>query len=137
MPVVSIIWGVLLIALGLWGRFLTEGSSNTALIPAGIGGLLLICGLAALREAWLKHAMHLAAVVGVLGLVGGLANLGRVLLDSSKSLENPRTFHAVLSTSILIGLCAIFVGLCVNSFIQARRRRAQAGGTSGSGTARA
>ena len=130
MPIVSIICGALLIALGVWGRFFTESGSNTALIPAGIGGLLVICGLAALREAWLKHAMHAASVVGVLGLLGGLGNLARVMLDSSKSLNNPRTFHAVLSTGILIGVCAIFVGLCVNSFIQARRRRAQAAGRS-------
>jgi hypothetical protein len=130
MPVVSIICGVLLIALGVWGRFFTEGSSNTALIPAGIGGLLLICGVVALREAWLKHAMHAAAAVGLLGVLGGLGNLARILLDSTKSLDNPRTSHAVLSTSIMLGVCAVFVGLCVNSFIQARRRRAQAEGRS-------
>jgi hypothetical protein len=124
MPVVTIIWGGLLIGLGLWGYLGTGTTSVTALIPAFVGAPLAVCGALALKESLLKHAMHAAAMLGLLGTVGGIGNLIRVALDSTKSLSDPKTFHSVLSTAIMTGLCAVFVGLCINSFIQARRRRA-------------
>ncbi len=127
MPVVSVVFGLLLVALGVWGRWggdlglweplgfaPPEKLSGTALIPAYVGLALVILGLLALKESLLKHAMHLAAMVGVLGLV---AALGRLLATGKV---------AGVGGASLVGmtlLCAIFVALCVNSFIQVRRRR--------------
>lgn len=130
MPVVSVVFGLLLVALGVWGRWggdlglweplgfaPPEKLSGTALIPAYVGLALVILGLLALKESLLKHAMHLAAMVGVLGLV---AALGRLLATGKV---------AGVGGASLVGmtlLCAIFVALCVNSFIQVRRRRRDA-----------
>jgi len=126
-PAVSVTFGVLLIALGVWGRFggdlgLWEPlgyaapvhPSPTALIPAGVGAALVLCGLLAFKESLLKHAMHGAAMIGLLGFV---AALGRLLMT--------RKVHGVGGVSLVLmtGLCAIFVALCDHSFIQARRRR--------------
>ncbi len=118
MPVVSIVFGGLLIALGVWGKVSTGTASFTPLIPAVVGGLLAVLGLVALKESLLKHAMHGAAVVGLLGFLGGIANIIRVLAKGGSLEGTPG-----LSTIAMTVLCAAFVALCVNSFIQARRRR--------------
>jgi hypothetical protein len=115
---VSIVFGGLLIALGVWGYVTTSMVSWTALIPAFFGGALALLGVLALKESLLKHAMHAAALVGV---VGFLAAAGRFV----QGLRNPDAKQAALiSTGGMALLCAAFVGCCVNSFIQARRRRA-------------
>jgi hypothetical protein len=118
---ISIVFGLLLIALGL-GGFVGTGSEHvTALIPAAIGLILILLGALALKEGLRKHAMHLAAMVGLLGAVGGAVKL---LLPFIKGTE--RRLVADACTAAMTLLCLVFVGLCVNSFIQARRRRAAA-----------
>ncbi len=127
MPFVSILFGILLIALGVWGYWggvlglweplgypPPEHLSLTALIPAYVGAALMVLGLLAFKESLLKHAMHGAALVGSLGF---LAAAGRLLKTGN--------IHGVGGTSLLLmaGLCVLFLALCVNSFIQARRRR--------------
>jgi uncharacterized membrane protein len=126
-PVVSVVFGVLLIALGVWGRFggdlglwqplgfaPPEHLSGTALIPAYVGAALVVCGLLALKDSLLKHAMHGAAMIGVLGLA---AALGRLLAKGyDKGIGG-------VSLVLMAVLCGVFVALCVNSFIQTRRRR--------------
>lgn len=127
MPVVTVVFGLLLIALGVWsywggtlglweplGFASPERLSGTALIPAYVGLMLVVLGLFAFKENWLKHAMHLASMVGLLGLlaaVGRLATTGNIKGVGGTS----------LMTMTLV--CGVFVILCVNSFIQARRRR--------------
>jgi hypothetical protein len=122
-----VVFGLLLIALGVWGRWggdlglweplgfaAPEKLSGTALIPAYVGAALVVLGLLAMKESLLKHAMHGAAMVGLLGL---LAAIGRILTTGKV---------AGVGGASLIGmtvLCAVFVALCINSFIQARRRR--------------
>jgi hypothetical protein len=126
-PAVSVVFGFLLIGVGVWGRFggvlglweplgfaAPERLSATALIPAGVGVALVFLGLLAFKEKLLKHAMHGAAMVGLLGLI---AALGRIL-----STGNVRGVGGVSLTAMAV-LCGVFVGLCVNSFIQVRRRR--------------
>ena len=131
MPVVTVVFGLLLIALGLWGRFggewglwaplglpAPEHLSGTALIPAYFGGAFVLLGLLALKESFLKQAMHLAALLGVVGFLAA----GLRLLTSVYSKGTVQGVAGV-STATMTGLCALFVLLCVNSFIQARRRR--------------
>jgi hypothetical protein len=123
MPIVSIVFGGLLIALGVWGYTASElegPAKMTALIPAGVGGLLALCGLIALKESLLKHAMHAAAVIGLLGFIAAAARfIPKAIRDGVD------TSHVgTLATGGMMILCLIFVGLCVNSFIQARRRAA-------------
>jgi hypothetical protein len=129
-PVITVVFGVLLIALGVWGYFGGDlglwaplgvadpgGRSGTALIPAGLGAVFVVLGLLALKEKFLKHAMHAAALLGVIGFL--LAGW-RVLLQVVKGKVEG---VAGVSTSAMTVLCGVFVGLCVNSFIAARRRR--------------
>jgi len=116
----TIVFGLVLIALGCNGYFNTgsENPSITALIPAFVGAGLVVLGTLALQERLRKHAMHVAAMVGVLGF---LAAVGRLVskLISTGTLEGPAAMH----TGLMAIVCGIFVGLCVKSFIDARRRR--------------
>ena len=68
--------------------------------------------------------MHIAVVVGLLGFIGtvnGLIDL--VTMVHGGEVARPM---AVVSKSIMAILMAIFVGMCVKSFIDARRSRAGA-----------
>jgi len=115
----TIVFGVLLILLGL-GFFLGTGAAHvTALIPAGFGVLLLLLGLLARRDAWRMHAMHLVALVGLLGVGGAIEGpIGNAIHGKSLDLD-PR-----LAARILMALlCAALLALYVKSFVDARLRR--------------
>ncbi|MEZ5364390.1 MAG: hypothetical protein R2748_19155 [Bryobacterales bacterium] len=116
----AMLFGVLLILLGLVGWVGSGMESPTALIPAVFGLLLLIAGAVALNESRRKHAMHAAAMVGLLGFgpASGLLQLPALL--GGAEVARPA---AVASKSAMAVLSAIFVALCVRSFIAARRAR--------------
>jgi lysylphosphatidylglycerol synthetase-like protein (DUF2156 family) len=115
MPLITFVIGAVLVILGV-GMYLATGQpSVTALIPAFVGGLLLILGAVAqfASSAVRKHVMHTAVLIGLIGALGGLYPVFKNSFDVSKP--------AVQSGLGMTGLCAIFVGLCVRSFIQARK----------------
>jgi hypothetical protein len=111
----TIVFGLLLTALGLAGYFLT-GTSVTALIPAFFGVILLVLGLLARSDSIRKHAMHAAAAVALIGCLGALFSLFRAPLATRPAL-------AVFSQAAMAVLTAAFVALCVRSFRAARRAR--------------
>ena len=124
MATTTIGFGVVLIILGLAGYFGSGMVSLTALIPAAFGLLLLIFGAMAKDEKRRKMAMHIAVLVGLLGFLGtvpGLLKLGALL--SGSEVARPM---AVVAQSIMAVLMAIYVAMCVKSFIDARRSRAGA-----------
>jgi hypothetical protein len=127
MPVVSIVTGMLLIALGVWGYTAAQKPSVTALIPALVGVLIAGAGAVALKESLLKHAMHAAAGIGLLGFLAAASRFVPKVAREGLQLADLPT----VTTGCMTLLCGVFVGLCVNSFIQARRRRAarEASGT--------
>jgi hypothetical protein len=92
------------------------------LIPAFAGGLLLLCGVVALNEKARMHAMHAAVLVGLLGFLaaGGRGAMGLMKLLSEGADVNRRSLVFVWLMALL---CGVFVVLCVNSFIQARKRQ--------------
>jgi hypothetical protein len=117
-------FGIVLIVLGFGGYFGSDRVSLTALIPAVFGLLLVIFGALARDEKRRKMAMHIAVTVGLLGFLGTVSGLFQLpTLLSGGVVERP---GAVISKSIMAVLMAIYVGMCVKSFIDARRRRAGA-----------
>ncbi|MBX9622747.1 MAG: hypothetical protein K2X82_02940 [Gemmataceae bacterium] len=128
MAVPTLITAALLVAVGVVGYLGQdpgpEGKvSPTALIPAAVGAVLAVCGLLAFNPRLRKHAMHFAAVVGLVGFLGGFMPIQR-------QIKNTGTFDplkpSAISGELMILICAVFVGLCVNSFIQARKARERA-----------
>lgn len=119
MPQITLALGSLLTLIGVGFYFGTGATSVTALIPAFLGIPMAIAGLLALCEGWRKHAMHVAVLLALAGFVGsarGLLQLPAFLTGAE--LARPA---AVVAQSVTALLCLVFVGLAVNSFIQARR----------------
>jgi hypothetical protein len=106
-------------ALGIstWGY----SSAPTALIPAYIGFVLLVCGILALKPGVRKHAMHAAAAIALLAFLAtipGLISLFQWIAGGS-----PIRPLAIISKSITSLLSLAFVLVCIRSFISARRKR--------------
>jgi hypothetical protein len=133
MAVPTLITAVLLIIVGVVGYAGGEPSpdtgkvSPTAMIPAVVGGVLAICGLLAFSDKLRKHAMHFAAMVGLVGAIGGFMPLQRQLKNTGTI--DPMKPSAVAG-ELMILICLVFVGLCVRSFIVARKARKAAAGAS-------
>ena len=122
----TIACGMALVLIGVVGYSTADPNpdtgkvSMTALIPAFVGGLLMLIGALAFNDRRRKHVMHLAAMVGLFGLVGGFMPLMRQY--NATGTVDPLKPSAV-SGELMIVVCAVFVWLCVNSFLAARRAR--------------
>lgn len=116
MPMLTIVFGGLLIVLGVVGFVLTGSEHPTALIPAFAGILFEICGGIAMIPGARKHAMHAAVMVGLFGFLAATIQLVRALTAST-----PQTMMKLISLGGMASLTLLFVLLCVRSFINARR----------------
>lgn len=119
----TILFGVLLIALGLGTYVATGHQYPTSLIPTYFGLVLAICGLLANTEDAKKRMlwMHIAVTVGLLGFLG----TAKSIYDELKLLQGAyfKLPLAVEEKAVMSILCLIFVALCVRSFIAARKAR--------------
>jgi hypothetical protein len=132
MAPVTVVVGLILVGVGLvgfLGGFQTSGSGAasgalhpTALIPAYIGLVLIILGGLSFKDSLRKHTMHAASAVGLLAfLVTAYMGVPKLItMLQGGEVERP---GAVVSQVTTAGVCLVFVALCVNSFIAARRRR--------------
>jgi hypothetical protein len=127
MPLLSRVFGILFIALGLGCYYAIGGGAKTALIPAYFGVILVICGWIASAAPKLRmHVMHVAALVGLLGVAGGLGmSLRKVIAllsggEAAAAVARPFAVWEQFSFGLL---SLVFVALCVKSFIDARRAR--------------
>jgi hypothetical protein len=115
------VWiGVLLAVLGA-GSYLWTGSQHpTALIPLWFGLVLALCGVLANTENAKRRMlwMHVAVTIGLIGFLGAavrvvMACIGGRAVDGI----------AVGCQIAMAVVCGVFVGLCVRSFVAARRGR--------------
>jgi nitrate/nitrite transporter NarK len=122
MAKVTLVFAVLLVALGLAGYLGTGSLHPTALIPTWFGVALLAFGLLAMspNESRRKLFMHINVTIGLLGFIGGAVEAirGYVHAQAVGTEANP---VALASKVIMAGLLLIYVILCVRSFIAARR----------------
>jgi uncharacterized membrane protein len=118
MAKVTLLFAVLLIALGLVG-FLGTGSEHpTALIPTWFGVALGVFGLLAMspKERRRKLFMHVNVTIGLLGFLGAVVEIVRGMA-SSKAVD----VTALIAKTAMAWLLLIYVILCVRSFVMARR----------------
>lgn len=121
----AMVFGILLIALGVGVYVATGAKSFTAMIPAFVGLPLLLCGVIAGAggDKARMHAMHGAMLVGLLGALGSAGGTIKTIGSlGGKALERPAASHA--QTAMFV-LCAAFTVLGVRSFVAARRKRRQ------------
>jgi len=122
MPTYTLVYGLLLLLLGIGGFVITGRESITALIPAFFGLPVLLFAWLARRETMRKHAMHAAAVLSLLaflGTAGGVIQSARLLMG--QDVERP---PAQISKAVMALLSVWFLVLCIRSFIDARRNAA-------------
>ncbi len=111
--------GVLLIVLGSGGYVVTGGSSLTALIPAAFGIAYLGLGyVGEHREHLRPHAMHIAAFLSLLGIVGNVSAL--VSFPSLVMGEDVPHSTAVITRFLMALICAVHLVATIRSFMKAR-----------------
>jgi hypothetical protein len=121
----TIYFGAILIAIGIY-FFITTGSTHpTSLIPVWFGLALGISGLLANTDDSHKRMlfMHIAVTLGLLGFLfpGFMATKDLIKSHADQMpLAHPSAVHEQLLMAVL---SLIFVLLCVRSFIAARRTR--------------
>ncbi|MEC9058202.1 MAG: hypothetical protein VX410_01545 [Actinomycetota bacterium] len=70
------ICGALLVALGVIVTIVSDSGSVTSLIPAFLGIIFLVLGMAAAAKPTMSHhLMHMMAVIALLAVVGSLGSL--------------------------------------------------------------
>lgn len=123
MAKLTLVFGGLLIALGLAGFVATGSHAPTALIPAGVGIVFLIFGALARstdpkrRMLW----MHIAVTVALLLFLSTIpADIAVFRLAHGATLARPVAAEEKAAMSLL---CLLYVLLAVRSFINARRER--------------
>lgn len=108
MAKLTILFGGVLILLGLGAYLAAEVKSMTALIPAFFGIVFALIGALALKPAWSRIALPVAAGLAVLAFLGpafmGLPKLPALLRGDE--LERPA---AVASQSIMALVCLAFL----------------------------
>ena len=124
MPNQAVIFGAILFALGPIFYFLqtSQGDSSpsaTAFIPSLFGILIAAFGLPAKTPSRRKAAMHGAATVALLGLLGSLMGARKwPALLTGQIVERPL---AAWSQLLMFVICLVFLVLCIKSFREARR----------------
>ena len=117
MAKLTIGFGAVLAIVGVVVFALTGSIHYTALIPSWFGLAFVVCGALASTPDPKKCMlwMHIAVTVGLLGWVFPLVRV----------LRHPGMEQAAkVEHWIMVGLCALFTGLCVRSFVAARVARA-------------
>jgi hypothetical protein len=121
---VTLVFAALLILLGLVSYFGTGSQHPTALIPTWFGLALGIFGFLAISpsEARRKLFMHINVTIGLLGFAGAawraLHSYGHARAEGI----GPDKI-ALGAQAAMAGLLMVYVGMCVKSFIDARRSR--------------
>ncbi len=124
MAKVTLVFAVLLAALGLIGYLGTGSQHPTALIPMWFGLALGVFGFLAIspNESRRKLFMHINVTIGLIGFIGAAVQAGREFAHATATGNGPNPI-AVGAQIAMAGLLFVYVSLCVRSFIAARRAR--------------
>jgi hypothetical protein len=110
---------LVLIALGVGLYVGTDRESVTALIPAFFGVAFGLCAILASTPVRRRHALHVAALLALLGAGGGARGIPDVVtLLGGGSVERPAAAWGQLAMMLL---CLLFLGFAIRSFVVARR----------------
>jgi peptidoglycan/LPS O-acetylase OafA/YrhL len=124
MAKITIVFGILLILVGLVGFFGTGSAHPTALIPTWFGVALGVGGFLAISpsESRRKLLMHINVTIAALGCIGAFVEALRGY-GAERSAGLDPDMKALAAKLVMAILLLIYVNLCVRSFIAARRKR--------------
>jgi len=122
MAKISLIFALLLVALGLLGYISTGSVHPTALIPTWIGLALGIFGFLAISpdERRRKVFMHINVTIALLGWIGTCVEITRSVM-AAHAVGKSADPIAMYSKQLLALILIIYILLCVRSFVDARR----------------
>jgi hypothetical protein len=121
----TIVFGILLILVGVAGFVSTGSAHPTALIPAAAGLLFILFGAMANSENPKKRMlwMHISVTIALLLFLGTIpADIDVIRLSRGTEFPHP---IAVVEKAGMSLLCMLYVAFCIRSFIAARRLRVQ------------
>ena len=124
---ITVVIGLLLVLLGVVTFALTGYDHVTALIPAFFGLPLGVLGFLAHKDHLRKHVMHAAVLLGLIGCVGAVVTaapkLGDLISKGEVIRDGKNRTASTVEQVVMAVLCGVFTGLCVKSFVDARRAR--------------
>lgn len=123
---ITLVFAILLVALGLVSYLGTGSVHPTALIPTWFGLALGIGGFLAISpsEKRRKIFMHINVSIGLIGLIGAVA--AALQGYGSARAQGLEPDHIALAAKLAMAvILLVYVNLCVRSFIAARRARLQ------------
>ena len=121
MVTITRVVGVVLVVVGVVAYLVTDRASVTALLPAFLGAPILLAGIVAGRERLRPHAIHLALVLALLGVLGTAMNLVELpALLTGGDVDRPT---AVVTSAITALVGVIYLVLGIRSFRAARAAR--------------
>lgn len=112
----TFIVGALLVVVGVIGWAASDSKSVTALIPAFLGLVMLICGFIATKSQ--KIGVHIALVIAIVGIAGTTMNVVKLGELFAGTAERPL---AIITSTITFVALIVYIVLGVRSFIAARR----------------
>jgi thiol:disulfide interchange protein len=122
MSKITLIFGALLILLGLAGFIGTGSAHPTALIPTWIGLLLALGGWLSISpsESRRKLFAHINVTVGLVAFIGSVVEIFRGIAHAHATGTeiNPIALSSKIALAVLL---LLYILLCVRSFIAARR----------------
>lgn len=111
---ISIITGLVLIALGVIVTVASNSQSVTSLIPAFIGAAFVLLGVGGVAKPSLNHhMMHAAAALSLLAILGSAGSM----------IGRGATGWALLAQVVTIAVAGLFLILAIRSFKAARAAR--------------
>ncbi len=124
MAKVTLVFALLMVALGVAGYYYTGAIHPTALIPMWFGLALGLGGFLAISpsEHRRKIFMHINVTIGVIGFLGGLVTAIQGY-GSARSQGVDPDMVALWDKAIMAFLMLNYVALSVQSFLKARRER--------------
>lgn len=121
MPRWTLVLGSFLALLGVGLYFGTGRASVTALIPTFLGIPLIACALWARRDSMRAAAMHVAAVLALIGFGGTVSGVIKTArLVGGQAVERP---EAAVGQALVAFACLTYLIVAIRSFARARRVR--------------
>ena len=120
MELISVYYGIFLFCWGLFVTFSSDSQSFTSLIPSFFGLPIFVLSYLAIKLPNKKKLlMHIVVTIGLLIFIGGLDFI-RSLINIENLFVN---FWADISKLMMSITGSIFMFLCIQSFVFARKNR--------------
>ena len=118
MTIFGVLYGAVLVIVGVFGYLKSGGERVTALIPAFLGSPVVFLSMLSLNPKYLKLSMHINVVIALLGFLATAKDT--VIFISGQEIENEL---AAYSKSITCIVSLLFIVFSVKSFIKARNEK--------------